>query len=163
LLELAYGLLDYGRVARAFGRAAPDVLYERYNLHTPACALLRRHHRVPFLLEVNAPLLRERQQYGGLAFSSLGLSAQKLSSQSADAILPVTRVLADELVASGVSKEKIWVIPNGIDLSGFADPIDLPMAKQHIGLAGKRVLGFVGFVRDWHGLERVIAWLGERG
>src|SRR5262249_58882269 len=52
LLELAYGLLDYGRVARAFGRAAPDMLYERYNLHTPACALLRRRHRVPFLLEV---------------------------------------------------------------------------------------------------------------
>jgi len=163
VLELAYGLFDYGRVARAFGRTAPDMLYERYNLHTLACALLRRRHRVPFLLEVNASLLRERQQHGGLAWPGLARWSEGLIWQSADAILTVTSVLADDLVASGIARDKIWAIPNAIDLAQFADPMDLQTAKQRIGLAGKRVLGFVGFVRDWHGLDQVIAWLGERG
>jgi glycosyltransferase involved in cell wall biosynthesis len=163
VLELAYGLFDYGRVARAFGRAVPDMLYERYNLHTLACALLRRRHRVPFLLEVNAPLLRERQQYGGLAWPGLARWTERLIWQSADAILTVTSVLADELVASGLSKEKIWVIPNAIDLARFEEAVNVEAAKQRLGLAGKRVVGFVGFVRDWHGLDQAIAWLGERG
>src|SRR5215813_6141996 len=114
VLELGYGIFDYWRVARAFGRAVPDMLYERYNLHTPACALLRRRHRVPFLLEVNAPLLRERQQYGGLAWPGLARWSERRIWKSADAILAVTSVLAEELVTSGVSKEKIWVIPNAI-------------------------------------------------
>src|SRR5882724_7747886 len=161
-LELAYGLLDYIRVAREFMRIVPDVLYERYNLHTLACTLLRRRHAIPFLLEVNAPLVAERCKYGGLGWPSLAAWSEGLIWRSADAILTVTRVLADEIEAKGVAANRIWVVPNAIDLDAYQNLPDIEVAKERIGLAGRRVLGFVGFVRDWHGLDRVIAWLGQR-
>ena len=36
-------------------------------------------------------------------------------------------------------------------------------AKEALGLVGKTVLGFTGFVREWHGLEFVIDLLGDPG
>ena len=161
ILELAYGLYDYCHVARVFKQVAPDILYERYNLHTPACALLRRRHRLPFLLEVNAPLCAERQRYGGLAWPSLARWSERMIWRSADAIVTVTGALASEIAASGVSRDKIWVLPNAIDLAAFQNLPSLDVAKEQVGLAGKRVLGFVGFVRAWHGLDRVVAWLDQ--
>ena len=60
LLELAYGLVVCWRLWRAAASIRPDLIYERYNLHAPAGALLRRLRHTPLLLEVNAPLAEER-------------------------------------------------------------------------------------------------------
>ena len=53
--------------------------------------------------------------------------------------------MADELVGSGVPRDKNWIIPNAIDIATFQDPIDFQTAKQRIGLATKRVLGSVKY------------------
>lgn len=51
---------------RAVHKHRPDVIYERYNLNLVSGAWTRRVLRVPLLLQVNAPLGRERSGYGGL-------------------------------------------------------------------------------------------------
>jgi glycosyltransferase involved in cell wall biosynthesis len=66
-------------------------------------------------------------------------------------------VLAGHVTAAGVPRTRIAVVPNGIDLEDFAGLATRP--------AGEAVqLGFVGFVRHWHGLDRVLrglaAWNG---
>ncbi len=63
--------------------------------------------------------------------------------------MPVTGVLADILVASGVDRRKITVVPNGVDLARYA-------ARPARVDPGSITLGFVGFVRPWHGLDGVI-------
>jgi glycosyltransferase involved in cell wall biosynthesis len=50
-----------------------------------------------------------------------------------------------------VPANRIEIVPNGIDPAEFAAA---PRRAQH---GGRVVLGFVGFVRDWHGLDGVIA------
>jgi glycosyltransferase involved in cell wall biosynthesis len=55
-----------------------------------------------------------------------------------------------------VAADRIEVVPNGIDPAAFADLPARPPAPDPL------VLGFVGFVRDWHGLDAVIAALAEQ-
>lgn len=159
LLELAYSLLAYRQLARAAAEFKPDVLYERYNLYLLAGVLLKRRLGLPMLLEVNAPLLHERTQHGGLALARLARWAEGLAWRSADRVLPVTRVLAAYVRAYGVPEERIVVIPNGINEAHFAAAPEPAAARRQLGLNGRLVLGFTGFVRDWHGVDRVIRWM----
>lgn len=160
LLELAYTLVAYRRLAAAAREFKPDVIYERYNLFLLAGLMLKHRLRIPLLLEVNSPLAWERAQHsGGLALPRLARWAEGKAWCGADVILPVTRVLAGHVTAYGVPEEHIAVIPNGINEAHFAAAPAPQAAKDAHGLAGKLVLGFTGFVRDWHGVDRVIAWM----
>lgn len=159
LMELGYTLVAYRALARAIARHRPDVLYERYNLFLPAGIWAARRHRLPMLLEINAPILEERSRYDGLSLTRLARWSQAYAWRNADKVLPVTKVLGDIVASYGVRPERIVVIPNGINSGRFADAPDTQAAKQALGLDGRLVLGFTGFVRDWHGLDKVIAMM----
>jgi glycosyltransferase involved in cell wall biosynthesis len=161
LLELAYSLpaiLKLDRAAREFG---PDALYERYNLFYLAGTFVARRRKLPFLVEVNAPLAEERARFGGLALKGLARWSERFVWRHADWVLPVTAVLGGHIAAAGVPEDRIVVIPNGIDLEDFPEAL---AARQSGPEATELVLGFVGFVRDWHGLDAVVrgiaAWDG---
>jgi glycosyltransferase involved in cell wall biosynthesis len=156
LLEFAYAVLAYFRLRRAVREHRPDCLYERYNLFLPAGIWLKRRYRLPMLLEVNAPLYEERARYDGIALRRLARWTQHSTWRGADYVLPVTRVLGDMVAAAGVSEARIRVIPNGIDPARFSAAPDTATAKRMLGLQDKLVLGFTGFLRDWHGLDGVI-------
>jgi glycosyltransferase involved in cell wall biosynthesis len=161
LMELSYSLVAYRRLARAVKQHRPDVLYERYNLFLPSGVWLARKYKLPMLLEVNAPILEERARYDGLALTGLARWSQSYAWNNADMVLPVTRVLGDIVASYGVPQERIEVIPNGIDPERFAGAPDVLEAKRALGLEQYLVLGFTGFVRDWHGLDKVIDLIAQ--
>jgi glycosyltransferase involved in cell wall biosynthesis len=155
VLELAYNVPAYRRLlreARAFG---PDVLYERNNLFLFAGLWLKRRLGLAMLLEVNAPLAQERARFGNLALKALARRAQRALWCGADAVLPVTQVLADMVIAVR-GPQGVHVIPNGADLDAMPAPGAAAALRAALGLENKVVLGFVGFVRPWHGLEWAI-------
>ena len=165
LLELAYSLIAYYKLQRAIKEHNPDCLYERYNLYMLAGYWIKNRYRLPFLLEVNAPLFQERQKYNGVALPRLAKWTENTVWKAADRVLPVTQVLADIVANAGVSKEKIEVIHNGVDLKKFSDLehkniVRKPGLGKHgldnIGLENKLVLGFTGFIREWHKLDKVV-------
>ena len=82
--------------------------------------------------------------------------------RGADLVLPVTEVLAGHVESAGVPRERIHVIPNGINEMSFAGLPDREAAKRSLGLAGRFVLGFVGFMREWHGLDRVLRFMKQQ-
>ncbi|MBI0537866.1 glycosyltransferase family 1 protein [Roseomonas sp. KE2513] len=157
--ELAYNLPAYRALARAAAEFRPDVIYERANLFFLAGAMLARRLRLPYLLEVNAPLADERARHGNLRLSRLAAAAERHTWRAAGRVLPVTEVLADRIAREGVPRERITVIPNGIQLAHYPEPEPRPEG-------GPLTLGFVGFVREWHGMDRVVAamaaWKGEQ-
>jgi glycosyltransferase involved in cell wall biosynthesis len=161
-LELLYNLPTYRRLRRAHRAFRPDVIYERCNLYLLAGALLRRRTRTPLLLEVNAPLAEERARFGGLGLLGLAERLERRVWRSADCVLPVTEVLAERLRRAGVPAGRIAVTPNGIDPERFlADVGERDRCKAELGLAGKVVLGFTGFMREWHGLDAAIDFLAS--
>lgn len=160
LMELAYSVIAYRRLASAVRVFRPDVIYERYNLFLLAGLAAKHRFGIPLLLEVNAPLVHERMQHsGGLAMPWLGRWAEGKVWRGADVVLPVTQVLADMVAAYGVPPARLHVIPNGINESHFAQAPSPLAAKAAHGLDGCCVLGFTGFVREWHGVDRVIRWM----
>ncbi|MBT8131203.1 MAG: glycosyltransferase family 4 protein [Gammaproteobacteria bacterium] len=163
LVELAYSCLTALRLRRQLKQFRPDFFYERYNLFSPAGAWLRRRYRVPFLLEVNAPLAEERAKYGDLKLRRLANWSQRFAWRNADRVLPVTRVLAGHVTRAGVEDARITVIQNGIDRQRFHDQIDSTARRRELGLQQKLVLGFTGFIREWHGLDEIIRTLAEMG
>jgi len=163
LLELAYSLLAYRKLRAAARDFRPDVIYERYNLYLLAGTMLKKRLGIPLLLEVNSPLVFERSRHsGGLALPSLARWAEGTAWRSADRVLPVTRVLAGYVKDYGVPEERISVIPNGINKAHFDAAPDKETAKARLKLQGRLILGFTGFVRDWHGVDRVIAWMATQ-
>jgi glycosyltransferase involved in cell wall biosynthesis len=160
LMELAYSWVAYRKLLTVAREFKPDVIYERYNLYLIAGAMLKRKLGIPLLLEVNAPLVFERAQHsGGLSLRRLARWAEGHAWRSADWVLPVTHVLAGHVASYGVPMERIAVIPNGINKAHFANAPTPAEAKAKLGLTDKLVLGFTGFVRDWHGVDRVIDWM----
>ncbi len=153
--ELAYNIPAYRRLRAACREFRPDAIYERCNLYFLAGTWLARRTKLPFLLEVNSPLAAERTKFGNLRLTTLAHRLERYTWKTADRVLPVTGVLKRILVANGVPEGRIEVIHNGIVLSRFDDPPSRP--------AGEPVtLGFVGFVRAWHGLDEVIREIAAR-
>jgi glycosyltransferase involved in cell wall biosynthesis len=153
LAELAYNVPAYRRLARACRETQPDLIYERYNLYYFAGAWLARRARIPLFLEVNAPLAAERAKYVGIAFGALARATERAVWRAADLVLPVTDVLRGEVLAAGAAPAHVRVVPNGVVLERFAAPPRPGHAPP--------VLGFVGFVRDWHGLDAVIRGMAD--
>ena len=168
LAELAYNLPAYCRLRRACRTFRPELIYERSNLFYLAGAWLARRTGLPYFLEVNSPLAEERARHGGLRLRALAGAAERHTWRYADCVLAVTEVLRQRILAAGCAPERVRVVPNGVWLERFSGPEPAPGSKppgrspRGPGAAGRPpVLGFVGFVRDWHGLDAVIRGLAQ--
>ncbi|HXE26913.1 MAG TPA: glycosyltransferase family 4 protein [Stellaceae bacterium] len=159
-MELGYNLPAFIRLYRAWREFVPDVIYERYNLNLLAGIWLARLTRTPLLLEVNAPLAEERARFGGLGLGWLAREIEASIWERADRVLPVSDVLGTYCAKTGVARGRITVIPNAIDPACY-DGIDSEVAKRALGLSGKIVLGFSGYMREWHGLDSVVEALAQ--
>ena len=162
LAELAYSFVAYRRMAARIAAFKPDVIYERYNLYLLAGIWAKKKHGLPLILEVNAPMAVERRQYGGLYWPRLADWAESYVWRNADIVLPVTQVLAEHLVAKGVARDRVVVIPNGINEDHYRNLPTTDEAKQRFRLTGKLVIGFTGFVREWDRLDRIMHWIAQQ-
>ncbi len=161
MLELAYSVVAFFRLLRLYRYHRPDVLYERYNLFVLCGVWLKRLTGIPMLLEVNAPLVHERGRFSNLSNKRLAAWAEGVVWRAADYVLPVTNVLAAFVKGAGVDPNRIVVIHNGVSEEFILGSSDKAAVSRRLGLDGRLVLGFTGFVREWHGLDRVIDLIAE--
>lgn len=165
LLELAYNISAYRQMTRAVRAFQPDILYERYNLYLLAGLRLRQRYGLPMILEVNSPLAEERAAFGNLRLRALAERCETALWRGADAVLPVTQVLADMVARKRETDAGIQVVPNGALLETAATATDIEKLRAQFGLKpGNVVMGFVGFVRAWHGVGwalDALAWLPD--
>lgn len=156
--EIAYGTLDGVRAARAARRFRPHFVYARHAVHTAAPVRAARAAGVPLLLEVNAPLALERRddELRGLVFDGVAQRRERFCFESADRLLVVSTPLADHLRSTGI-RNPIEVVPNGIHPEVYADLPPTRQVRAEAGIdADAVVVGFVGFIREWHGVDDLI-------
>ena len=162
LLEFMYSFLAFIRLVRAIRKFKPDAIYERYNLFSPAGIWAKKIFSLPLISEVNAPLYDERNRYGGISLAFLAKWSERFVWRNADYVICVTHVLKGFITKVGIKDEKVVVLPNGVDVERFsADSNEKEEAKKRLGLQGKTVLGFTGFMREWHRLDRVVELIHE--
>lgn len=153
LLELAYNISAYRQLKNAVQTFQPDILYERYNLYLLAGLRLKRRYGLPMIMEINSPLAEERAAFGNLRLRALAERCETALWRGADAALPVTQVLADIVAKKRKTDAGIHVVPNGALLDIAADAGAIAKLRAQFGLKpGDVVMGFVGFVRAWHGV-----------
>ena len=156
LLALAYNVPGFLMLASAVLRRRPDLIYERYALFTLCGRWVARLFRVPFVLEVNAPLSLELGRHGGLAFAGLARRLETWLLSSSTRTVVVSQAMADVFVAQGVPAKHMVVMHNGVDAARFNPHIDGRAMRARHGLGDACVVGFVGWMRPWHGVELLI-------
>ena len=162
LAELAYNGVERARLASAARDFAPEAVYARHALFCGSAVAFAKGRGLPVIVEVNAPLALERTRHGGLALACLARRHETATLNRADRVVAVTRVLADLLAGQGVARERIDVHWNGLEPDALARAADGAPVRAKLGLDGRLVLGFVGFVRDWNRLERIFPFLARR-
>ena len=158
IIEYSYSFFAFLKVLWAIWVFRPDVVYERYNLLFTGGIWAAKLCKIPILLEVNSPLYEEREEYGGIALKRLARWSEYYAWRNADVVLPVTHVLAEFIKRAGVPDKRISVIPNGVDTSRFNPALFTERLPE---LKGKCVIGFVGFCREWHHLDKVMSSLSS--
>ncbi|HZN39357.1 MAG TPA: glycosyltransferase family 4 protein [Planctomycetota bacterium] len=159
VLEVLYNRRGRSMLLEAARGFRPHFVYERHALHCRAGLDVARALGVPLLLEVNSPMVTEMQRLGSLRLAARAAATEREVLGRADAVLAVTRVLADLLAASGARPERLHVIGNGADPSRYGDvarEAALAVRARWQLPAGGVAVGFVGHMRPWHNLELML-------
>jgi glycosyltransferase involved in cell wall biosynthesis len=79
-----------------------------------------------------------------------------------DGVIAISEALADHFVSRGISRDKITVVPNGIDPSALDVAERDPALRVRLGLDGSYVVGYLGNLDHWReGIEVLLAALAE--
>jgi glycosyltransferase involved in cell wall biosynthesis len=141
---------------------SPDFIYERASLYSTAGVLLGRALGCPSILELNAPLALEQKTYRATGLGQLAAQAERWTLNHANAVVVVSAQLREHVLAFGVGAERIHLIPNGVDVSRFhTGPRDEALRASWKLNGPGPVVGFVGGLRPWHGVEALPDLLGR--
>ena len=150
------------RIEQIVKRIRPHILHP----HSPvlnAIPALRvgRRLRIPVVYEVrasweDAAVDHGTAREGGLRYRlSRGLETWTL--KRVDAITTICEGLRDEIVARGISANKVTVIPNAVDIDAFStDGMPDSELRTELGLEGSLVLGFIGSFYAYEGLDLLL-------
>lgn len=155
-----YSLLVNTRTTEALEslhhRWALDALYERYSLWSWAGLRFCREHKIPFVVEVNAPLVEEQHTYRELELDAVAQGLEAMILKQADAIVVPSDELADYVESRRGSGKSIFVLPNGVDLELFDDPPALPRREAR-RFRDRFTAAFVGSLKPWHGVGHLLS------
>lgn len=158
---------EIGALARRIAAVAdhwrPDVLHA----HSPALnglAAVRAGRRlgIPVVYEIrafweDAAAGNGTGREGSLRYR-LTRALENEVVRGADAVVTICEGLRGDLVARGFPPAKISIMPNGVDLALFGQPLERDAAFAHsLGLGDGPVIGFLGSFYPYEGLDDLIA------
>jgi glycosyltransferase involved in cell wall biosynthesis len=155
-LGLVYNLYGYRRLARAIRARRPDLIYERYAPNTFCSVLAGRRFGVPVLLEINAPWDDHSPSGEAPRFRQLSRRVERWVCSKSVRTIAVSAALKQRLVEDGVPERQVMVMHNAVDPVLFHPEVSGEAVRRRYRLNGHPVAGFVGWLRDWHGLEGLI-------
>lgn len=155
-----YALLVNLRACRALAslnrRAPLDAVYERYSLWSWAGMHFARERGVPWMLEVNAPLLDEQRAWRDLSLQPVGCGLERVLLRAADAIVVPSDELRAYVARRAGRRRRVLVIPNGVDLDLFDRPPGPLPPEGDERLRGRFVVVFLGTLKPWHGVRTLL-------
>ncbi|WP_109505855.1 glycosyltransferase family 4 protein [Nocardioides speluncae] len=145
---------DIERTTRLVERLSPDVLHAHTNhLNGQVALAVRERTGIPVVYEVRGFLEETRRSADGLTSETylLAQQAETWCMQQADAVVTLSRTMADAIVARGIDPAKITVVPNGVPDSLLAGAMS-PQLRGN----GPLTAGFVGTLNDYEGVDVLI-------
>jgi glycosyltransferase involved in cell wall biosynthesis len=130
--------------------------------HALIALALRERFGIPVLYEVRG-LFEAVWSTDPAAAEQSELYARRLAQETrllrdVDGIVAISEALADDMVQRGIPREKITVVPNGIDQAALDRPVRDPALRTSLGLDGRFVVGYLGNLDHWReGIDVLIA------
>lgn len=155
------------RIDALVSQLQPDIIHA----HSPVLNALPslwvgRLRKLPVVYEMRASWEDAAVDHGTTTEGSLryrvSRALESFALRRADQITTICEGLRGDIMARGVSSDKITVIPNAVDANAFqfgAEPD--PALRAELGLDGKTVLGFAGSFYGYEGLDLLVAALAK--
>jgi PEP-CTERM/exosortase A-associated glycosyltransferase len=143
---------------------------EVIHAHSPIlCGLpgarVARRRGIPFVYEVralweDAAEDQGKMRAGGVKYRIIRRLETNLFGQC-DAVITICEGLKDEIASRGVDRNRIRVVPNGVDADKFV-PVERDTAlATELGVAGCAVVGFIGQCFTFEGLDVLLHAMPE--
>ena len=156
LLQLGYNLLGIPMLLAALVRGGAGFIYERYSLFNFTGVVVARLCGIPLILEVNSPFALEQARDRDIRAHRLAQWSERVICNLATRVIAVSTPLARILESAGVQAGRIEVMSNGVSLEKFQPGVASADLARKLGVAGHVVIGFVGWFRNWHGLDLLL-------
>ncbi|WP_437279923.1 glycosyltransferase [Sorangium sp. So ce375] len=154
------------RVEDAIREFQPDLVHAHSPMLVglPALAAARRFG-LPLVYEVrdlweNASVDRGKFKEDSVPYK-IAAGLETIVYKYADATVTICESLKDAVAPRVRSTDALHVVGNGVDADKFAPREAPPGAWERFGLAGKRLIGYVGTFQPYEGLQTLIAAIGD--
>lgn len=161
IAEILYNCTGYYELNKSIKTFRPDFIYDRYTTYNASSILAAKKNKIPLVLEVNSPLAYERKHFGKLYFPATAMKFERWICSNSSITVVVSTPLRDYLVDLGVPKDKIVIMPNGVNLDKFDSTSNGEYIRRKYDIDDKLVIGFAGEFRPWHGLEMLLEVFAE--
>ncbi len=136
----------------------PDLIVARLDLYLYSAINTARTHNVPIIIEADSPPVFEavefQKQY--LRISKIPQEIERWVLHNADFSVMQSNALQKYFVERhDLDPAKTAVVTNGADVEKFSQNGRYEMLIRKYQLRGKPVLGFVGSMSAWHGVENL--------
>jgi len=149
-------------IEKIYSRSGFDLIYERYSLFNLSGLQFAKKRGLPFILEVNAPLIEEAEKYRHLHRRDLALFTEKRLFSDSDHIIAVSDEVRNYIIGIAPNA-RVTVVPNGVTIERFAEFETSQTSREYLTKFEKSdfVVGFVGSLKPWHGVEILIDAFAE--
>jgi glycosyltransferase involved in cell wall biosynthesis len=134
---------------------ACEVVLERYSLASGKALEASRALGIAYVLEMNAPLADEAARYRGLQNVETWRARERTILNAADAVVAVSSGVRAYAIQCGVAPERTVMVHNGVDLERFESATGKTIRHRY-GLDRADVVGFVGSLKPWHGVDLLL-------
>ncbi len=144
--------------------------FDIVHAHSPVlCGLgamrAARSRKIPFVYEIRSFWEDSNVEQTALGRYSpryrLARGLETYVVRRADAVARISRSILDEIAARGVPSNRLFHLPNGVDIGRFSPrPRDLGLAKE-LGIDTVPTLGYVGTFFPWEGVPWMVRALAE--
>lgn len=134
--------------------------------HALVALALRERFGIPVVYEVRGLFEAAWSTNSALAERSelyaLRLAQETRILREVDGVIAISGALADELASRGIPRDRITIVPNGIDAVALGAPARDPVLRRSLGLDGRFVVGYLGNLDHWReGIDVLISALAQ--
>lgn len=133
-----------------------DAIIETHDPLSLAGVVAARGLGVPLILDDAAPIF-EASTMAGIGWSRLHSKVFRAVTEEASVIVAVNQSMRHELIAAGITENKITIIENGVDIERF-DAVRKPalLSRSENANAGATVFAFIGSFQAYHRTDLLI-------
>ncbi len=137
----------------------PDLIVSRLDLYLFSAIRTARKFQLPVIIEADSPPVYEatrfQEQYCHIA--AVPRLIERWVLRQADFVVMQSKALQDYFVRlHGLDPAKTAYVTNGADIAKFAAKEKDKTLMQKYGLDNRPVLGFIGSLSVWHGIENIM-------